>query len=106
MIEPNCNDIIISWTAPPNQAWPITEYSVNVSGVMMSVAADWTNYTHSIHDSVCGETLEIIVSAISAAGRGSATSITITIVCTREGNELTCLIRKNALLITSVGRND
>ena len=87
-----CNDIITSWTVAPNQTCPITGYSVNISGVVIPVGGDQTSYTQSINDNVCGETLEISVSAISASGTGNATSTNITVVCTRKRYELTCLI--------------
>ena len=84
----NCNYIDISWTAPENQTCPITGYMVSIPGVLMPRTTNDTSYTHSVNNnSFCGKTVEVYVSAISAAGTSNATSTSITYICTCEGNE-------------------
>ena len=86
MVGQYCNDITTSWRKPSSEICPITGYNVNISGFVMSVDANQTNYTYSVNDSVCRETVEISVSAISAAGTGNVASMNSTIVCTRKKN--------------------
>ena len=87
MVEQYCNDITTRWNESSSQICPITRYSVNISGFVMSVDANQTSYTYSINGSVCRETIEISVSAISAAGTSNVTSMDSTIVCTRKKNQ-------------------
>ena len=60
-----CNDIVSNWSAPCNQPCPIAGYSVDIEDVLISGVTNQTSYTFPINESVCGETLQISVSAIN-----------------------------------------
>lgn len=83
-LQQYCYKIVISWTALSDNPCPITGYSITVGSSTETVDADVTNYNYPISDSDCGNTLQISVSAVNAAGTGSSTTNSIDVVCICE----------------------
>ena len=77
-------DVMINWTRLPDSPSPIIEYTITIDGSTVLVPGNESQYTRPINDSECGSSLEIIMSATSAAGTGSNTTMILTIVSTRE----------------------
>ena len=80
----DCVSLVANWTTSYAGPCPITGYSVNISGIVVLLAADQATYSHPINESDCGTTLDIQVSANTVLGTSSITGQSITIVCTRE----------------------
>ena len=89
-----CDTIVINWTPLPDDPCPISEYVIDISGVAVSLSTNWTNFTHPIGDSDCGNTFDISVYAVSVAGNGSNSTESLTINCTREENKTVTYVCK------------
>ena len=79
-----CNEMMISWTSLSDSPRPITGYNITINDSKETVAANQTTYNFTISDSDCGSILQISMSAISAAGTGKITTISLLINCTHE----------------------
>ena len=87
----DCVSVVANWTTFYAGLCPITGYSVNISGIVMLLAADRTTYSQPTSKSDCGTTLDIQISSNTVLWTSSITSQSITIVCTRElGIEHAC----------------
>ena len=77
------SDIVVSWTALPDEPCPITNYTITINGDKVIRAGNDNQYTHPIVNE-CGSTLEISMFATSTAGSGNATTTNLTIFAARE----------------------
>ena len=80
----DCDSVVINWTSLPNVPCPIIGYFVSVTGAPVFQPPNPTNYTYLIGDSDCGNSFDISVYAVSAAGTGSVSTKSLLITCTRE----------------------
>ena len=80
----DCDSVEIGWTSLPNVPCPIIGYFVSVTGTPVFQDPNWTNYTYPVRDSDCGNSFDISVYAVSAAGTGSVSTKSLLITCTRE----------------------
>ena len=78
------NEIVILWTRLPDEPCPIIEYTITINGSTVTVNRNDNQYSRPISDSECGSTLEITMSATSAAGTAETTSMNLPTVATRE----------------------
>ena len=79
-----CNEVVILWTSLSDSLSPITSYTITIDGSTVSVPGNESQYTHPVSDSECGSTVQISMSATSAAGTGENTTMDLSIVCTCE----------------------
>ena len=78
------SEVVISWNKTlSDKPCPITNYTININGSLVTVAGNNSQYTHPIGDE-CVLNLEISMYATSAAGRGETTATNLTILPTRE----------------------
>ena len=76
--------VVISWTPLSDSPRPITGYNITIDDSTETVDPSQNTYNVTVDDSDCGSSLQISVSAMSAAGTGSITTMSIPVNCICE----------------------